>query len=94
VRHGQGDTRAVEGAQLRHDKPVPGGQVIASATASGLTLDRVHAEPSSFCRPGSTCQDVVLRFHDPDDGHHAGRVCRFTVYFSDVLPVTIGELHS
>ncbi len=67
---------------------------LAEAVASGLELDRIEADKSPFCRTGSDCWDVKLIFFDPDNGHRARKVYRFTIDVADRLPVTLDEVRS
>lgn len=72
--------------------PYQAARAISAANAAGLVLESIRAESSNFCRIGSICQDVVLRFHDPDDEHRSARAWRFTIDVGDIVPVTLGDI--
>ena len=61
---------------------------------SGTELDSIEVEKSPMCRPGSDCWDVKLVFFYPDNINKSNTVYRFTIDVSDVIPVTVGEIHS
>ncbi len=72
-------------------------QVVRSvglAAAMNMRFVALDLEPSAFCRVGSVCWDIVLRFGDPDAGLRSDLECRFTVDVSDVHPVLVGPLRS
>ncbi|NER98176.1 MAG: PatA/PatG family cyanobactin maturation protease [Symploca sp. SIO1B1] len=69
-------------------------QTFSEAVASGMELDNIEVEKSPFCRYGSECWDVKLKFFDPENGRRAKRVFRFTIDVSDRTPVTLGEVRS
>jgi len=62
--------------------------------AIGMELDTIEVEKSPFCRYGSECWDVKLKFFDPENGRRAKRVFRFTIDVCDRTPVTLGEVRS
>ena len=66
----------------------------AQAISRGMQLDTIEVEKSPFCRINSDCWDVILKFFDPENGHRAKKVYRFTVDVSDRIPVTMGEVRS
>jgi cyanobactin maturation PatA/PatG family protease len=68
--------------------------VINDAVAGDLGLESITVEKSPICRPDSDCYDVKLQFFNLEDNRRAGRVYRFTVDVSDVIPVTIGTVRS
>ncbi|QIR36090.1 PatA/PatG family cyanobactin maturation protease [Tolypothrix sp. PCC 7910] len=68
--------------------------LMADAATGDLGLDSITVEKSPICRPDSDCYDVKLQFFNLEDNRRSGRVYRFTVDVSDVIPVTIGELRS
>ena len=68
--------------------------VMATATAADMGLDTIVVEKSPICRADSDCYDVKLQFFNLDDSRRAGKVFRFTIDVSDVLPVTIGRVRS
>lgn len=58
-------------------------------------LDTVEVEPSTICRPGSTCFDVTYRFFNPEAVlTRARRVYQFTIDPSDVIPVVVGKMRT
>ncbi len=59
-----------------------------------IVLHSIEVEKSPFCRYGSECWDVKLKFSDPENGWSAKRVFRFTIDVSDRTPVTLGEVRS
>jgi cyanobactin maturation PatA/PatG family protease len=77
-------------------------QTFSEAVAMGMELDSIEVEKSPFCRYGSECWDVKLKFFDPENGRRTKRVFRFTIDVSDALrpqrsyrtPVTLGEVRS
>lgn len=68
--------------------------VIGDAGRKQLGLDSITVEKSPICRFDSDCYDVKLQFFNLENKQSAGRVHRFTVDVSDVIPVTIGEPRS
>ncbi len=68
--------------------------VMSTGTAADIGLDTITVEKSPICRPDSDCYDVKLQFFNLQDSRRAGKVYRFTVDVSDVLPVSIGRLRS
>ncbi|MGB7275976.1 MAG: hypothetical protein WBC69_21990, partial [Geitlerinemataceae cyanobacterium] len=69
-------------------------QTFSEAVAQGMELADIEVEKSPFCRYGSECWDVKLKFFDPDNGRRAKRVFRFTIDVSDRNPVTLGKVRS
>jgi cyanobactin maturation PatA/PatG family protease len=69
-------------------------QTFSQAVAMGMELHSIEVEKSPFCRYGSECWDVKLKFFDPENGLRAKRVFRFTIDVSDRTPVTLGEVRS
>jgi cyanobactin maturation PatA/PatG family protease len=69
-------------------------QTFSQAVAIGMELHSIEVEKSPFCRYGSECWDVKLKFFDPENGLRAKRVFRFTIDVSDRTPVTLGEVRS
>ncbi|MGC1197585.1 MAG: PatA/PatG family cyanobactin maturation protease [Geitlerinemataceae cyanobacterium] len=69
-------------------------QTFSDAVAQGMELADIEVEKSPFCRYGSECWDVKLKFFDPDNGRRAKRVFRFTIDVSDRTPVTLGKVRS
>ena len=68
--------------------------LMADATTGDLGLDSITVEKSPICRADSDCYDVKLRFFSLEDSRRAGKVYRFTVDVSDVIPVSIGTVRS
>jgi len=64
----------------------------AEAIASQRQLDTIAVEKSPYCRLNNDCWDVVLTFHDPEDGRRSRQVFRFTVDVADSLPVSVGQI--
>jgi cyanobactin maturation PatA/PatG family protease len=69
-------------------------QVMGSAADNQLGLNQISVIKSPICRPNSDCYDVTLQFFNLEDNRRAGRVYRFTVDVSEVIPVTIGQVRS
>lgn len=68
--------------------------IMAEVVGDDQALGTIMVEKSPICRPDSDCYDVKLRFFDISDQRRAGRVYRFTIDVSDVLPVSIGPVRS
>nr|WP_155824120.1 PatA/PatG family cyanobactin maturation protease [Gloeocapsa sp. PCC 7428] len=68
--------------------------VMSTGTANDIGLDTITVEKSPICRPDSDCYDVKLQFFNLQDSRRAGKVYRFTVDVSDVIPVSIGRVRS
>jgi cyanobactin maturation PatA/PatG family protease len=66
--------------------------VFADSTARRYALDSIKVVKSPICRPDSDCWDVQLYMFDPENERRAGRIYRFTVDVSEVLPVTVGPI--
>ncbi|MER5865180.1 S8 family serine peptidase [Kitasatospora sp. NPDC002040] len=56
-------------------------------------LDSISVAKSPYCRMGSDCQDVVVRFFDPDDERRSRVTYLFTIDVSDELPVSLSPTH-
>ena len=56
----------------------------------GHELDTISVQKSPICRQDSDCWDVQVTMFDAENERRAGRVYRFTVDVSEVLPVTVG----
>jgi hypothetical protein len=69
-------------------------QVMGSAADNQLGLNQISVIKSPICRSDSDCYDVTLQFFNLEDNRRAGRVYRFTVDVSEVIPVTIGQVRS
>jgi cyanobactin maturation PatA/PatG family protease len=68
--------------------------LMADAATGDLGLDSITVEKSPLCRPDSDCYDVKLQFFNLEDNRRSGKVYRFTIDVSEVIPVTIGTLRS
>ena len=68
--------------------------VMSTGTAADVGLDTIMVEKSPICRPDSDCYDVKLKFFNLQDSRRAGKIYRFTVDVSDVIPVSIGRVRS
>jgi len=64
----------------------------ADSTARRHALDSIKVVKSPICRPDSDCWDVQLQMFDPENERRAGRIYRYTVDVSEVLPVTVGPI--
>ncbi len=63
-------------------------QTFSEAVAIARELDSIEVEKSPFCRYGSECWDVKLKFFDPENDRRAKKVFRFTIDVSDRRLVT------
>jgi PatG C-terminal/Subtilase family/PatG Domain len=68
--------------------------VMSTGTNADVGLDSITVEKSPICRPESDCYDVKLQFFNLQDSRRAGKVYRFTIDVSDVIPVSIGRVRS
>ena len=68
--------------------------VFADAVGKRLELFGIGVSKSPICRPDSDCWDVQLQMFDPENDRRAGRIYRFTVDVSEVIPVTVGPIRS
>jgi cyanobactin maturation PatA/PatG family protease len=64
------------------------------AAGRQLELHGIKVVKSQICRPDSDCWDIQLLMFDPEDVRRSGRVYRFTVDVSEILPVTIGTIRT
>ncbi|NJL61494.1 MAG: PatA/PatG family cyanobactin maturation protease [Methylacidiphilales bacterium] len=69
-------------------------EVMVDAARRNLGLQNITVEKSPICRPDADCYDVKLQFFNLQDNRSSGRIYRFTVDVSEVIPVTIGRLRS
>jgi cyanobactin maturation PatA/PatG family protease len=69
-------------------------QAFADAAARNYALDSIQVVRSPICRPDSDCWDVKLQMFDPENERRAGRVYRYTVDVSEVIPVTVGPVRN
>lgn len=70
------------------------GQVFADSAARNYVLDSIEVVRSPICRPDSDCWDVKLQMFDPENERRAGRIYRYTVDVSEVIPVTVGPVRN
>lgn len=68
--------------------------VMSTGTAADVGLDTITVEKSPICRPDSDCYDVKVKFFNLQDSRRAGKIFRFTVDVSEVIPVSIGQVRS
>ncbi|WP_439566447.1 PatA/PatG family cyanobactin maturation protease [Gloeocapsopsis crepidinum] len=68
--------------------------VMSTGTAADVGLDTITVEKSPICRPDSECYDVKVKFFNLQDSRRAGKIFRFTVDVSNVIPVSIGRVRS
>lgn len=68
--------------------------VMSTGTAADIGLETITVEKSPICRPDSDCYDVKVKFFNIQDSRRAGKVYRFTVDVSEVVPVSIGQVRS
>jgi hypothetical protein len=64
------------------------------AVGRNLELHAIRVTKSQISRPDSDCWDVQLQMFDPENDRRSGRIYRFTVDVSEVLPVTIGTIRT
>jgi cyanobactin maturation PatA/PatG family protease len=64
------------------------------AAGRRLELYGIKVAKSQICRPDSDCWDIQLLMFDPENDRRAGRIYRFTVDVSEILPVTIGTIRT
>lgn len=64
------------------------------AVGRKLELYSIRVNKSQICRPDSDCWDIQLLMFDPENTLRSGRVYRFTVDVSEILPVTIGTIRT
>ena len=69
------------------------GKVVPGSEDNIYTLDKISVTRSPYCRLGSLCYDVMVRWFDPENDRRAKSVFQFTVDVSDPLPVTIAPAH-
>ncbi|MEM8779032.1 MAG: S8 family serine peptidase, partial [Cyanobacteria bacterium P01_G01_bin.49] len=68
--------------------------VMSAGASAEIGLDTITVEKSPVCLPDSDCYDVTLHFFNLQDSRRAGKVYRFAVDVSDVIPVSIGAVRS
>jgi cyanobactin maturation PatA/PatG family protease len=68
--------------------------VFRDAVRRKLELYSIRVQKSQICRPDSDCWDVQLLMFDPENTLRSGRVYRFTVDVSEILPVTLGTIRT
>lgn len=64
------------------------------AVGRRLELYGIKVHKSQICRPDSDCWDIQLLMFDPENDRRSGRIYRFTVDVSEILPVTIGTIRT
>ena len=69
-------------------------RAFSDAVNRKLELFSIRVTKSPICRPESDCWDVQLLMFDPENDRRAGRIYRFTIDVSDVIPVTVGPMRS
>ncbi|MER7771650.1 S8 family serine peptidase [Kitasatospora sp. NPDC096140] len=57
------------------------------------TLESISVAKSPYCRMGSDCQDVTVRFFDPENDRRARVTWLFTIDVSDEMPVSLAPTH-
>ncbi|WP_380281809.1 hypothetical protein [Kitasatospora purpeofusca] len=70
---------------------VPGAP--APDAADLYALDTITVARSPYCRSGSDCQDVMVRFFDPTDERRTKVTYVHTIDVSDELPVSLAPVH-
>lgn len=68
--------------------------VFVDAVRRKLELYSIRVSKSQISRPDSDCWDIQLLMFDPENTLRSGRVYRFTVDVSEILPVTIGTIRT
>jgi len=69
------------------------GELVPGGENSIYTLDTIDVVRSPYCRLGSDCYDVTVRWFDPENERRAKSVFMFTIDVSDVQPATIAPAH-
>lgn len=75
------------------------GLLSARLAAPGTTLeelyslDTISVSKSPYCRVDSDCQDVQIRFFNPQNVLQARNVYQFTIDVSDEMPVSLAPRH-
>jgi cyanobactin maturation PatA/PatG family protease len=69
-------------------------EAFANALGRSLELYGIRVVKSPICRPDSDCWDVFLTMFDPENERRAGRIYRYTIDVSEVLPVTVGRMRN
>ncbi|MFF2350678.1 hypothetical protein ACFVVL_12925 [Kitasatospora sp. NPDC058115] len=72
---------------------VPGGPEEGPAPPRLYTLEAITVARTPRCRAGSDCQDVMIRFSDPDGERRAPVTYVHTIDVSDELPVSLAPVH-
>jgi hypothetical protein len=71
------------------------GRIFESALQQNMELDSINVVRSPVGRQGSDSWDVELYFFYPErQVQTVRRVFRYTVDVSDIVPVTVGPVHS
>ena len=58
-----------------------------------FSLDTIVVSKSTYCRVDSDCQDVQIRFFNPQNVLQARSVYQFTIDVSDEMPVSLAPRH-
>jgi cyanobactin maturation PatA/PatG family protease len=69
------------------------GDLVPDGEATIYTLDSIDVAKSPYCRVGSDCYDVLIKWFDPENDRRAKSIHQFTIDVSDELPVTIAPSH-
>ena len=75
------------------------GLLSARLTAPGIppeelySLDTISVSKSPYCRVDSDCQDVQIRFFNPQNVLQARNIYQFTIDVSDEMPVSLAPRH-
>jgi cyanobactin maturation PatA/PatG family protease len=69
------------------------GRLVPGGENSIYTLDSIDVSKSPYCRVGSDCYDVLIKWFDPENERRAKSVFQFTIDVSDELPVTLAPAH-
>jgi len=69
------------------------GDLVPGGERSLYTLDSIDVSKSPYCRVGSDCYDVLVKWFDPESERRAKSVFQFTIDVSDELPVTLAPAH-
>ncbi|MFC5667713.1 hypothetical protein ACFP3U_32710 [Kitasatospora misakiensis] len=72
---------------------LPGGPVPDGSGERLCTLDSITVARTPYCRAGSDCQDVMVRFLDPAEGRRTAVTYVYTFDVGDDLPVSLAPVH-
>ncbi|MFE9023912.1 S8 family serine peptidase [Streptomyces sp. NPDC007808] len=68
-------------------------QHVPGSRENFYVLDTVSVQKSTYCRQGSECYDIKVRFFDPEDERRASVTYLFTYDVSTAYPVTLAPTH-